>query len=123
MNVEKNQLNIKIASRNTFTEMKTSQMENPNVTTSKDLKLVELQGNDIPISQEQLIKAIDRAVKAVQGPYTSLEFSVHETTKRISVKVMNRDTGEVIREIPPEKSLDLVAKLWEMAGILIDERR
>jgi len=29
----------------------------------------------------------------------------------------------MIREIPPEKILDLVAKMWEMAGILIDEKR
>jgi flagellar protein FlaG len=39
------------------------------------------------------------------------------------VKVLNTDTGQVIREIPPEKNLDFVAKLWEMAGILVDERR
>ena len=33
------------------------------------------------------------------------------------------DTDEVIREIPPEKSLDMLQKMWEMAGILVDERR
>jgi flagellar protein FlaG len=39
------------------------------------------------------------------------------------VKVINSDTNEIIREIPPEKTLDLVAKMWEMAGIIVDERR
>jgi flagellar protein FlaG len=39
------------------------------------------------------------------------------------VKVMDKEDGKVIREIPPEKTLDLVAKLWELAGILVDERR
>jgi flagellar protein FlaG len=34
---------------------------------------------------------------------------------------VNRETGEVIREIPPEKFLDMVAKLQELAGILVDE--
>ena len=42
---------------------------------------------------------------------------------RASIKVVDADTNEVIREIPPEKSLDMLQKMWEMAGILVDERR
>ena len=79
-----------------------------------DLERQVRQGEDIPISEQQLIRAIERAIKAMQGANTTLEFSVHEKTKTIMVKVLNRDTGEVIREIPPEKNLDFVAKLWEM---------
>jgi flagellar protein FlaG len=48
---------------------------------------------------------------------------VHQKTKQISITVKDKDTGEVIREIPPEKTLDMVARLWKMAGILIDEKR
>jgi len=36
---------------------------------------------------------------------------------------LNADTDEVIREIPPEKSLDMLQKMLEMAGILVDEKR
>ena len=46
-----------------------------------------------------------------------------EETNRVSIKVINEDTDEVIREIPPEKSLDMLQKMWEMAGILVDEKR
>ncbi|RAV17444.1 flagellar biosynthesis protein FlaG [Paenibacillus contaminans] len=91
--------------------------------TVKDLKLAGLKGEHVTISDEQLVRAIERAVKAMQGASTQLQFSVHEKTKQIMVKVLNSDTGQVIREIPPEKNLDFVAKLWEMAGILVDERR
>lgn len=90
---------------------------------SKEIKQMEYRGENIPISDEQLVKAIERAIKAIQGPNTSLDFSVHQATKRIMVKVMDKETGAVIREVPPEKNLDLLAKLWEMAGILVDERR
>ena len=92
------------------------------IQSENDLKRAELSGEHIPSSEEQLIRAIDRAIKAMQGVHTQLEFSVHEKTKEIMVKVRNVETGEIIREIPPEKTLDLVAKLWELAGILIDER-
>jgi flagellar protein FlaG len=39
------------------------------------------------------------------------------------VKVIDINTREVIREIPPEKILDMVATMLEMAGIIVDERR
>ncbi len=54
---------------------------------------------------------------------TKCEFSYHEGTKRISIKVLDKDTDEVIREIPPEETLEMVEKMWELAGILVDERR
>jgi len=93
------------------------------ITNVTDLKKAELKGENYTISDEQLIKAIEHAIKAMEGKSTTLQFSVHEKTKLIAVKVLDKTSGEVIREIPPEKSLDFVAKLWEMAGIIVDERR
>ncbi len=49
-----------------------------------------------------------------------LEFSVHEPTGRIKVIVLDKETGEVIREVPPQQVLDLMAKIDEMMGILFD---
>ncbi|MDF2645161.1 MAG: flagellar protein FlaG protein [Paenibacillus sp.] len=89
----------------------------------KELKQAELQGDQITISDEQLIRAVERAIKAMEGTSTSLEFSIHDQTKKIMVKVKDRESGEVIRELPPEKSLDFLAKVWEMAGLLFDEKR
>ncbi len=91
--------------------------------TAQELKKAEAQGENVPISDEQIIKAIDKAIKAVQGAETVLDFSVHKDTKQIMVKVLEKESGKVVREIPPEKMLDFVARLWEMAGILVDERR
>ena len=34
-----------------------------------------------------------------------------------------KDTDEVIKEIPSEKALEMLAKAWELAGIMVDERR
>lgn len=94
-----------------------------NITNTSELKEAELKGDNVTISDAQVVKAIEHALKAMQGRTTSLEFSIHQKTKLISVKVLDKETGETIREIPPEKSLDFVAKLWQMAGILVDEKR
>ncbi|MBP7073221.1 MAG: flagellar protein FlaG [Clostridiaceae bacterium] len=75
------------------------------------------------INEYQFIRAVETANKALEGSFTSFEISVHEKTNRIMVKVVDKETKEVIREIPPEKILNLMAKLWEMAGIIVDERR
>ena len=80
------------------------------------------QGAPTTTGEEQLIRSIERAVKSLQGPQTTLEISVHEKTHAIMVKVMNKETGDLIREIPSEKILDLVANMMELAGIIVDER-
>lgn len=92
------------------------------ISTNSELVQAERQGAKVSIGQEHLIKAIDKAVKALEGPQTTLEISIHEKTHELMVKVLNKDTGELIREVPSEKTLNLVANMMEIAGILIDER-
>ena len=78
--------------------------------------------SSVSISERQLIEAIENANKALRGADKRFEFSIHEGTKEIMVKVINEETGEIIREIPPEKILDMVAKMWELVGILVDRK-
>lgn len=85
--------------------------------------LSEQERRELPISEKLVIDAIEKANKAISGGGRKFEFSIHDKTKEIMVKVIDSETDEVIREIPPEKILDLVAKIWEMVGILVDERR
>ncbi|WP_024832781.1 flagellar protein FlaG [Ruminiclostridium josui] len=77
----------------------------------------------MPVSERVVIEAIQKANKAISGGNRRFEFSIHEKTNEIVVKVFDSDTNELIREIPNEKVLDMVAKMCEMAGILVDERR
>lgn len=73
-------------------------------------------------SEEDIKTAIGNVNKALNPYDRKLEFSIHEATNLISVKVIDTNTDKVIREIPPEKILDMVAKLWEMAGIIVDKK-
>ncbi|MCR5798274.1 MAG: flagellar protein FlaG [Eubacterium sp.] len=68
---------------------------------------------------------IEDAVKSANRKMdkTRCEYSYHEKTHRVSIKVIDSETDKVIREIPPKESLDMLQKMWEMAGILVDERR
>ena len=42
-------------------------------------------------------------------------------TTEITIK--DKETDEVIKEIPSEKALKMLEKAWEIAGILVDEKR
>ncbi|ETT80094.1 flagellar protein flag protein [Paenibacillus sp. FSL R7-277] len=89
---------------------------------SNQLKRLENQGVSVSTGEEQTVRALERVLKALEGPETTLQVSVHKETKAIMVKVLNKDTGELIREIPPEKTLDIVANMMEIAGIIIDQK-
>ena len=77
---------------------------------------------DRDMSQEDVIKTIEKANKEFVTYDRRFEFSIHEKTRQIMVKVIDANNDEVIRELPPEKVLDMVAALWEVAGILIDRK-
>jgi len=74
-------------------------------------------------TEKDVIHAIEEANKHIRTYDRRLEFSIHEKTKQIMVKVINTEDDSVIREIPSEKVLDMVGHMWEVAGLLVDEKR
>lgn len=69
--------------------------------------------------------AIKRVVENINKNMNNSEavFGIHEGTNRVTIKIVDKDTKKVIKELPPEKTLDMIARVWEMAGILVDEKR
>lgn len=79
-------------------------------------------GADKP-TQNEIQSAITSANRRAHFGHTNAQFSYHEETKSISVKIVDRDTNEVIKEIPSEETLEMISKMWELAGIMVDEKR
>lgn len=71
---------------------------------------------------KKLYEAVKEANKYLFKDDDHFEFQIHEGTGRIMVKLVDNESQEVIKEIPPEKILDLVASIWDLVGILVDER-
>ncbi|KNF09640.1 flagellar protein FlaG [Gottschalkia purinilytica] len=74
------------------------------------------------LSDKDFMDAFEKVNKEFLTYDRRLEFSIHEGTNEVMVKVIDVHTDEVIREVPPQKILDLVAKLWEVAGLILDEK-
>jgi len=107
------------ASYNTAVSEKTAKVDNKIQDTSNVKK--EAQQEDA--NRKELDTAVKIANKLLFKNSTHLKFEIHEKTKEVMVKIVNDSTGEIVKEIPQEKMLDMVAKLWEVAGILVDEKR
>lgn len=72
-------------------------------------------------SKENLHKAVEELNKKMAN--SEAVFGFHEATNRVTIKIVDKDTKKVIKELPPEKTLDMIAKVWEIAGLLVDEKR
>lgn len=79
------------------------------------------QGKGQQPSNEQIRKAVEQLNKKIGN--SEAIFGIHEATNRVTIKLVDKDTKEVIKELPPEKTLDMIAKIWDIAGILVDEKR
>lgn len=74
------------------------------------------------MSEVQIKESVENMNKELKTMETNLQFSVHKQTKQILVKIINSSTNEVIKEIPSEKILDMVAAMMERAGLILDKR-
>lgn len=72
-------------------------------------------------STETIKKMVDQLNKKMNN--SEAIFGIHEKTNRVTIKIVDKETKEVVKEFPPEKTLDMIAKAWELAGILVDEKR
>lgn len=83
------------------------------------------EGEQMPADKEAEKARLESIVKEVNSKLTQTrcEFSYHEKINRMSIKVVDKETNEIIKEIPPEESFKAIEKLWEIVGLLLDEKR
>jgi flagellar protein FlaG len=76
---------------------------------------------DQPLEREQLEQMAQQLQDFMGEMNRSLQFKVDEDSGRDVIKVLDKNSGEVIKQYPSEEVLSLVSKLSESAGILIDQ--
>jgi flagellar protein FlaG len=71
--------------------------------------------------KEKLSKAIDVANNAFKEVNIGFKYSVNNKINREIVQVVNTQTGEVLRQFPPEEIINMLERMYDMLGILIDK--
>jgi flagellar protein FlaG len=89
-----------------------------NNATVKDAK----QASSAPLSAEQLEKVAQQLQDFVGEMNRGLEFTVDKDSGRDVIKVIDKNSGELVKQYPSEEVLTLVAKLSEMIGSFVDAK-
>ncbi|MGE7690574.1 flagellar protein FlaG [Lysinibacillus sp. NPDC097214] len=120
---------MRIAAQGQTIDTKAVNMEgnvNPNFTTESVPQQVEEKVTAVGEEQEISIEKLQQAVNAVNDfleiNSNSSKFIYHEGLGQYYVAVVNRDTDEVIKEIPPKKLLDAFYEMQKMVGMIVDEK-
>lgn len=72
------------------------------------------------LSKETLDSAFAGMNSKLKMQRTRCEYDYDEATNRVSIKVYDKDTDELVLEAPPEESIEALKKTLEMAGIIVD---
>ncbi|MEC3882772.1 flagellar protein FlaG [Halobacillus sp. HZG1] len=85
---------------------------------------IEVSQHELPNSdqKEKLIKATDSMNEILKKLETSLRFQFHEKLEEYYVTIVDNQTEQVIKEIPPRKMLDMYASIIESIGIMVDDK-
>lgn len=74
-------------------------------------------------AKHDLQDRVQEQVARFESLNQSLSFRVHEGSGQLMVQILDRNTGDVLRETPPKEFLDLAVRLREMVGFFLDEKR
>jgi flagellar protein FlaG len=81
-----------------------------------------LQERERQLSSEELAKSVSEIQERLDSMGTKLNFALDESTESIIVQVTNKQSGELVRQIPSEEMLELKVKLENLMGILFDQK-
>jgi len=96
-------------------EIESTKDGNPSIDSKEKVQQVQT----VPTS----MKSASKTINSMINMNTVAEFGFYENTNRIIIKIKDKTTNEVIKEIPSEKALDMLVKAWELAGMMVDESR
>lgn len=119
-----NPVNVENAARQVKKETKKVVVKESNLETKRDTSKAVEQSKEKreEIAGKLMKEAVDSTNEALKMNRTSIRMKYHEDVNRVSIKIVDDETDEVIKEIPPEESIDMLKKLLEVNGLLIDER-
>lgn len=74
------------------------------------------------IPEEKLKDAVQVANDFLKNVDLQFKFSVDEKTQKEVVEVYDQATGEKLKQFPPEEILNMLENMYDMLGILVDDR-
>ncbi len=84
-----------------------------------------IRGSDVslvsPAHRVSLEQAVGKVREILQQSESHLQIEVDPDLQRVVVKILNAESGEVIRQIPPQEVIELAKNLSNHKGLLFEE--
>ncbi len=77
---------------------------------------------EVEVSSEFIQAAAEAANQVARAFGTDITFELDEKTKIEVMRVVDAETGKVIKEMPPKAVVEMIGKLWETIGVFIDAK-
>lgn len=74
-----------------------------------------------PLSEKEQQRRLARLQDTLKNH--NVEISYNDEVNRFAIKVLDSESKEVVKEIPSEKTLEMFARMLEIEGLLVDEKR
>ncbi len=75
-----------------------------------------------PVESALLRKSVSDVNEYVQNVQRNLEFSIDKDSGDTVIRVVDAQTGEVIRQLPPERVLQMAKNLDQMRSMIVSEK-
>lgn len=73
-------------------------------------------------TEQEVQQAVAEANSKFSGPNEKIAFGYEKRLNMLIVQVQDRNTGEVVREIPPREFIDFKVAMRERIGLLLDKQ-
>ena len=73
-------------------------------------------------NDNKLNDSLDIADKLAKAFNKAIKFQIHDETEKLVVEIVDRETGNVIKQIPPEEMLRIAESVQEFLGLVVDEK-
>jgi len=87
----------------------------------EEQRIAQQQESEKPIGNEELESVVTEMNSVAQNLQRDLLFSVDEKSGGTFVKVIDKETEEVVREIPSKEVREIKARLEEVAGLIFKQ--
>ena len=109
----------KVMTRQSSNTQRNQEQDNKKLQENNEkIKKDELSSKNLREQLEEEIKDMNNIMESIEE---NLTFKLHEETDRIMTQIIDIQTKEVIKEMPPEEMLDLSARISKMVGLILDE--
>lgn len=81
-----------------------------------------LQPSEHQVTDQEINRSLERVKKVLKESNTTVHLEWNKDIDRVVMKVISNDTGELVKQIPPQQFIDREVEYLRLIGLLVDKK-